>query len=219
MPNSAEKDRTVVRRAISPEVRAFGKIVDTSQLRPGDLMLSQDLESDAISTLIRTVQTEGGYAAADARWTHAAMYLGDGENVVEATFESLTPGFSGSVQMTSLDDYCKGNYVLQFRRSKHIDSPESGWRLCIRALSRMRQKYDFMQAAKLWWHVRIRNNTFNVGSNPRTATQAVICSTLYAEAYDEALRRRLGEIGGVCVPAWLSLSDEFDDLDVGWLRL
>lgn len=206
----------MVRRAISPEVRTFGKVVDSSQLRPGDLMLSQDLEADAISTLIASVQADGGYAAADARWTHAAMYLGDDENVVEATFENLTSG--GSVRMTSLDNYCHGNYALRFRRSKFIESAENGWRLCIRALSRIRQSYDFIQAARLWWDVRIRNNTFNVGNNRRSTAEAVICSTLYAEAYDEALRRRLGEIGGVCVPAWLSVSDEFDDVDVGWLR-
>src|SRR5262249_42111189 len=153
-PDAAEKSRTVVRRAISPEVRAFGKVVDTSQLRPGDLMLSQDLDADTISRLIASVQGDGGYAADDARWTHAAMYLGDGENVVEATFESLTSG--GSVRMTSLDDYCHGNYVLRFRRSKYVKSAENGWRLCIRALSRIRQPYDFMQAAQLWWDVRIR---------------------------------------------------------------
>jgi len=214
-PDAAEKGRTVVRRAISPEVRTFGKIVDTSKLRPGDLMLSQDLEADTISKLITSVQAEGGYAGADARWTHAAMYLGDGENIVEATFESLSSG--GSVRMTSLDDYCHGNYVLRFRRSKYIDGAEAGFRLCIRALSRIRQPYDFIQAARLWWDVRIRKNTLNAGNNRRTAAEAVICSTLYAEAYDEALRRRLGEIGGVCVPAWLSVSDEFDDVDVGWL--
>ena len=55
-PDLAEKGRTVVRRAISPEVRAFGKVVDTSRLRAGDLMLSQDLRGDAISNLIAFVQ-------------------------------------------------------------------------------------------------------------------------------------------------------------------
>ena len=68
-PNAAEKGRTVLLRAINPAVRTFGKLVDTSQLRPGDLMLSQDLEADPTSNLIANVQVEGGYAAADAKWT------------------------------------------------------------------------------------------------------------------------------------------------------
>jgi hypothetical protein len=59
-PNLAEKGRTVVRRAINPKVRKFGKILDTSQLRPGDLMLSEDLQADAISRLIAGLQTQGG---------------------------------------------------------------------------------------------------------------------------------------------------------------
>ena len=93
------------------------------------------------------------------------MYLGDGENVVEATFEDLAWGLNGSVRMTSLDDYCRGNYALRFRRSKYIEKTDDAWRLCIRALSRIRQKYDFMQAARLWWDVRIKKKTFNISKN------------------------------------------------------
>jgi hypothetical protein len=146
------------------------------------------------------------------------VYLGDGENIVEATFEDFNWGFHGSVRMTSLDDYCHGNYALRFRRSKYVESAENGWRLCIRALSRLRQKYDFIHAAQLWWRVRIKQDTFNVGNNRQTAGEAVICSTLYAEAHNEALRRSLGEVGGACVPAYLSVSGDLDDIDVGWLR-
>ena len=120
--------------------------------------------------------------------------------------------------MTPLDEYCRGDTVLRFRRSKFITG-DAGWLLCVRALSRLRQPYDFLQAARLWWDVFIRRTGFYDGRNRQATSEAVICSTLYAEAYNETLRRRLGEIGGVCVPAWLSISDEFADLDVGWLRI
>ncbi|MGB8898543.1 MAG: hypothetical protein WCC90_04500, partial [Methylocella sp.] len=35
------QERTVIRRAISPDVRKFGKLVDCSRLQPGDLLLSK----------------------------------------------------------------------------------------------------------------------------------------------------------------------------------
>jgi hypothetical protein len=216
-PDKEARSRFIARRAISPETRSFGKLIDCAPLQPGDLLLSCDLKPDIVSNLIAKVQLDGGYAEADARWTHAAMYLGDDENLVEATFDNLFS--AGRVRMTSLDEYCKGNYELRFRRSKYVNGNEYGWRLCVRALSRLRQPYDFAQAARLWWDVRVRKAGFSDGRNRRTASEAVICSTLYADAYDEAIRRRLGEIGGVCVPAWLSITDEFHDIDVDWARI
>jgi hypothetical protein len=51
----------------------------------------------------------------------------------------------------------------------------------------------------------------------RPTCKAVICSTLYADAYSEAMRRSLGEHGGVCVP--LSVSADFSDITVSWAEL
>jgi hypothetical protein len=204
-------------RAIDPEARAFGKLVDCASLQPGDLLLSQELHPDAVSKLISKVQLNGGYSEQDAQWTHAAMYLGDGANVIEATFDSIFT--SGSVRITSLDHYCQGKHVLKFRRSKHVLSAQSGWFLCIRALAHLKQPYSFAHAAKLWWDVIIRKCGFHDPASQRPTFKAAICSTLYADAHNEATRRRLGEIGGVCVPAWLSVSDEFDDVAVGWAQI
>jgi len=204
-------------RAVDPEARAFGKLVDCASLQPGDLLLSQELHPDAISKLISKVQLNGGYSEQDAQWTHAAMYLGDGANVIEATFDSIFT--SGSVRITSLDHYCQGKHVLKFRRSKHVLSAQSGWFLCIRALARLKQPYSFAHAATLWWDVIIRKCGFHDPASQRPTFKAAICSTLYADAHNEATRRRLGEIGGVCVPAWLSVSDEFDDVAVGWAQI
>jgi hypothetical protein len=204
-------------RAFHPEVRAFGKLVDCTALQPGDLLLSQDLHPEEVSKLIAKVQLNGGYSKLDAQWTHAAMYLGDGENVVEATFDNLFS--SGSVRITSLDDYCTGKYALRFRRSKHVRSIQTGWYLCIRALTRLKQPYSFAHAAKLWWDVVIRKSGFYDHESQRPTSKAVICSTLYSDAHNEATRQRLGEIGGVCVPAWLSVSDELNDVAVGWAKI
>jgi hypothetical protein len=215
-PNMDAIKKARAPRAMKREARAFGKLVDCSSLWPGDLLLSSDLNPDYLSEQIKRVQSEGGYAADDARWSHAAMYLGDNANVVEATFENL----QGNVRITSLDEYSQGRYMLRFRRSKFVQSPQNGWHLCVRALARLKQGYSFSYAAKLWWDVVIRGIGFYEDKNRWSTSSAVICSTLYADAYNEAVRRRLGEkYGGVCVPASLSVSDEFFDVDVGWVQL
>ncbi|WGJ16305.1 hypothetical protein QEV83_08725 [Methylocapsa sp. D3K7] len=159
--------------------------MNCSNLQPGDFLLSQTLDKDAISSLIEKVQRDGGYAADDGKWSHA-MYLGDQENVVEATFDDIHSGVS--VRITSIDEYSDGRYALRFRRPRKVTSESDGWKLCVRALSRLCQPYAFAQAAKLWWDVVIRKSGFYSGRNQRTTSEAVICSTLYADSYNEAFR-------------------------------
>jgi hypothetical protein len=216
-PDRPVTGRTAALRALPKATRAFGKLVDTSALAPGDLMLSRELKPERISQLITTVQERGGYHIDDAIWTHAAMYVGDGANLVEATFDSVQAG--GDVRLTSLDEYCQGNYALRFRRSRFIPDSQFGWRVCVRALSRLKKPYDFLNAARMWFDVVIRGGGFFDDDRRYPLSKAVICSTLYADSYNEATRRVLGEVSGACVPAWLSVSDEFDDLQPEWLSI
>jgi hypothetical protein len=215
-PADAPRSGMRLNRAVSRETRSFGKLIDCSGLQPGDVLMSWDVENDGISKLIVNLQETGGYGENHARWSHVAIYLGDEQNVVEATFENLLS--FGSVRITSLDEYARSNYALRFRRFRNF-SPNDGWRLCIRALSRMRQPYDFLTAASLWWDVVIRGRGFYDGRNRHTTCEAAICSTLLADSYNEVTRRTLGEVGGACVPAWISLSNEFEDVEVSWARM
>jgi hypothetical protein len=216
-PDRPAAGSAAVLRALPTATRTFGKLVDTSILAPGDLMLSRELQPDKISKLIAKVQEDGGYRVNDARWTHAAMYVGDGASLVEATFDSLVGG--GDVRLTNLDQYCQGQNVIRFRRSRFIQDRQLGWRVCVRALSRLKKPYDFISAACMWFNVAIRRGGFYEDERQRQISKAVICSTLYADSYNEATRRVLGEVSGVCVPAWLSISDEFDDLQPEWLSI
>ena len=118
-PDRKAASSGAARRALPRGTRTFGKLVDTSNLRPGDLLLSREQEPDRISQLIAEVQAEGGYATQDGRWTHAAMYVGDDQSVIEATFDGLASG--GDVRLTSLDEYCDGKNILRFRRSKYLN--------------------------------------------------------------------------------------------------
>lgn len=216
-PGRQPLHETQVPRALPSATRKFGKLIDTTALGPGDLLLSRDLEPDRISALITKVQLEGGYHPDDARWTHAAMYVGDGATVVEATFDSVLGG--GSVRLTSLDEYSQGLHSLRFRRSKYILEDRHGWRVCIRAMSRLGKPYDFVQALLMWFAVTFRGQGFFGDEIRRSTSAAVICSTLYADSYNEATRRSLGETSGICVPAWLSASDEFSDVQAEWSQI
>lgn len=216
LPSDTPDGAISVSRALPPATRSFGKLIDTSALKPGDLMLSRDLNPEWTGRAIVSVQVKGGYAEPDARWTHAAMYVGDGAHVVEATFDSPMSG--GSVRLTGLDDYCKGEAAVRFRRSSFLETDEDRWRLCVRALKRLHRPYSFGKAIEMWFRVAIGGSGFFDEDQKYSVSDAVICSTLYADAYNETTRRSLGEIGGACVPAWLSVSDEFTDVQTRWLK-
>ena len=216
-PEAIALREVIVDRALPLGTRRFGKLVDTSGLQAGDLVLTRDAQDrDRTSKIIAQIQREGGYSLADARWVHAAMYLGDGANVVEATIDHPLTG--GDVRITNLDEYSDGSNALRFRRPKYVVKEQDGWRMCIRALSRLGEPYDLLQAVKLWIRVRINQRGFFEAKKEATSA-AVVCSTLYADSYNQALRRSLGESNGICVPAWLSLSKEFDDVKVSWLKI
>lgn len=216
-PRSDPEGRLALGRAIPVKMRKFGRTLDTGPLLPGDLLLSRDVSPDGISRAIAEVQEKGGYNAADAHWTHAAMYVGDGQHVVEATFESVFAG--GSVRLSSLDDYCTGEHILRFRRPTRVESDIDRWRLCVRAMSRLHKDYDFAEAVRMWFRVMISKEGFNTDKRRPYVSEAAICSSLYADSYNEATRRTLGEVGGVCVPAWLSGSDEFSDVACAWREI
>lgn len=205
-------------RALPLTTRNFGKLVDTRPLKAGDLLLTRDLRVESwVSTNITEVQGRGGYGLDDAKWTHAAMYLGDEENVVEATIDSPLSG--GNVRITSLDEYCDGMNILRFRRSHFIQHEKEGWRVCVRALSRLGKPYSLSGAFKLWYDVKVRGGGFYDANQAGLLSTAILCSTLYADSFNEATRRTLGEINGICVPAWLSATEDFFDLEVGWLGI
>lgn len=215
-PGADPKGKAVVLSALPLKTRQFGKIVDTSALLPGDLMLARECAPDKMSEMIVKTQEWGGYHSEDAKWSHAAMYLGDGASVIEATTDLMT---QGSVRVTSLFDYSQGAHVLRFRRPRYVSDDRQRWRLCIRAMTRLGREYGFAEAVKIWFNVVVRGRTFISEDMRRYANDAVICSLLYADAYGEAVRRSLGEREGVCVPAWLSGSDEFEDIAANWLKI
>ena len=205
-------------RALPPKTRDFGRLIDTSKLQAGDLLLTRDMSGESwISNTIADVQKRIGYGDPDARWVHAAMYLGDGANVVEATVD---PHLVGSdVRITHLDDYCDGSNILRFRRSTFITQERDGFLVCLRALSKLRKPYSVIGAFKAWWDVRIGGAVAWESDGRNILSKCVVCSTLYADSFNQALRLSLGEINGVCAPAWFSATNDFVDVQTQWLEI
>jgi hypothetical protein len=213
-PTKATEGVARIEEALPPEIRKFGRILDTSNLWPGDLLLSADATGKhTISAMIEGVQAKGGYAPRHARWVHAAMYLGDDRQVVEASFEE------GEVRISRLEEYYDGKSLLRFRRSRKVSQERDGWKLCICALARLKEPYDLFAVVKAWAKVYLFGIGFYNRKRENSTSDAAVCSTLYADAHNEALGTNLGQHSGMCVPATLSGSDEFVDVDARWLKI
>ena len=58
-------------------VRHFGYVPDFHEWLPGDLLLFSTSRPNALQRRIVATQVGLNYAAQDARWHHAAVYIGD----------------------------------------------------------------------------------------------------------------------------------------------
>src|SRR5712692_5760688 len=70
--------------ALPRAVRDFGKFPAVSLWQPGDLLLIGAVRPGWVARkIIQTQETQ--FAITDACWHHAAVYMGDEQNVCEAT--------------------------------------------------------------------------------------------------------------------------------------
>jgi hypothetical protein len=88
LPTAGTAGKIRFESELPKEAWAWGRIIDVSDLEPGDLPLFRTLEehSDAVSRAIVETQRKT-FAPRHAQWTHAAVYLGDGEHICEANFK------------------------------------------------------------------------------------------------------------------------------------
>lgn len=120
--------------------REWGRIVDTTNLRPGDLILVRSVAPDKVGARICDAQVKGGFSQAHAQWTHAAVYLGDGDNICESTFKETS--FSGGVIMRSIHFYSNGESALKARTPKNM-TIEQRIGIALGAVTRLRDGYSF----------------------------------------------------------------------------
>jgi hypothetical protein len=202
--------------AIPERFRKFGKFLATSSWWPGDLLLTRSVTPDRVSKALSEAQVKGGDHQIDAAWTHAAVYIGDGLSLCEATFDSVITG--GEVRITPLWDYC-GDYVIKVRRSKYVTTRDAGWLLAIYTLTNLRKAYDFGYIRKLGFRAFRGQGFWQSDIRVPIKAQALVCSTLFADAHSKTTRHVFGEANGLCVPAFLSQCTDLAPVTTEWINI
>ena len=208
------RDRTTTGRwippgPIPPSLRQFGQFPNTHAWHPGDLLLFSALIPSRMSRAIIRGQERGGYAPEDARWHHAAVYLGDGITICEASI--------GGVHCVPVYRYVE-THLLRIRRDETL-SPDKRWLIAMNALTRLGSRYALerifslaRQARQGYWR---RGNTL-----PLLGMRAVICSELCNDSYSLVTGRLLvAAASGTVKPSDLSMTPQLVDVETSWLRI
>jgi hypothetical protein len=191
---------------IPEEIQRFGRLPDINAWKPGDLLLVSALNPSRIQGAIERVQRQGGYHAEDARWQHAAVYIGD-YGICEAT--------RVGVKAAMIFPYI-GDHLIRVRRDPALSSDDS-WRVVVQALVRLNYSYSFSSILQLLWQAR---GGYRAPRNsPRVFSQRVtICSQLYADAYGNVTRKTLdNDVSLPVTPASLSCTPLLQDVQSQWL--
>ncbi|MEA2337688.1 MAG: hypothetical protein QOE82_1695 [Thermoanaerobaculia bacterium] len=194
--------------AIPPQLRSFGRFPDVTQWRAGDLLLVSAVKPPFFSQQIINAQQSGGYAADDARWHHAAIYVGR-SNVCEALTNGVAHG--------PIYKYV-GSHLLRVRRDP-LFTPDDGWQLAMEAMTNLRTSYSFGAIASLLR--KARRGFWNRPSNPSPLPdRAVICSKLFADAYSITTERVMGNsVAEEVTPAFLSATNKLIDVPMYWAQI
>jgi len=193
---------------ILPKTRRFGLYPNIDEWLPGDLLLVSQVQRGWTHRLIYEGQIAGGYASEDARWGHAAIYLGDGE---------ICEAMPAGIQHRSVEHYVDGQWLIRVRRDQTL-TMDQRWRIAVRGLTKLRTAYGFGSLLRLAPALMNSFNTVSYALRPRQT--AFICSELYANAYSPITgkvlqNRRSGEI----TPAFLSSTPLLEDVELYWLKI
>lgn len=149
LPATAPARKERVDRELPQEARSWGRILDLTHLEAGDLLLFRNVPPhiDRVAKAIVSAQSKGGLHERHAQWTHAAVYLGDGEHVCEANFGLA--GFPRGVIMRSAHCYCDGTYAIRARRPRNMDERQR-LRIALGAMSNLGKGYSLGQIFSFW---------------------------------------------------------------------
>ena len=217
-PNQPVSRSIQVDRQIPPCARQWGRIIDTSTLWPGDLVLVRSIKPDSVGKKIEHAHTNGGFAQRHAQWTHAAVYLGDGESICESTFKEKD--FRWGVIMRSIHYYCNNETAIKVRRPKNM-SMERRIGIALGAVNRLGDGYSFNEIFQFWRAARSGRGFWQGNVRQKIGTRALVCSTLYQDAYNFSMKGDTVRMGSLCTPAHLSASDDFEEIDpeINWLGI
>ena len=188
-------------------VRDFGFIPDFDDWLPGDLVLVSKVSRNLIERQIVNTQERLGHATHDARWHHAAVYVGD---------RYLCEARPGGVRYHPVVESVDRNTLLRVRRNNDLTDSER-FRVAIRALMRLSRAYSYGSVARTFFRpLSLRRFVFAL----RPRKRALICSQLFHDAYAEATESNLVDrIDRAVVPAELSATNKLQDVKAHWARL
>lgn len=195
---------------IPAKVRQLGHLPSVDRLLPGDLILISPLAPTCMQKLIQTTQNKGGYSAEDAQWTHAAVYLGTGFTICQAT---LLRGVRRGSLLDSL-----ANHLVRVRRDNALDS-DTRWRMALEAALQIGTRYGLLSGAKFGF--RALKGLHRPQKANTQSTSALNCSELFADAHRFATGRTLQwqHPGREVSPAFLSFVPELTDVAMEWQRI
>ena len=187
--------------------RQFGFLPNLDDWLPGDLVLFSKLHPNWIERQISGTQKKLQYSTGDARWHHAAVYIGD---------RYLCEARRGGVRYCPVVECIDTNTLLRVRRDPALAEPQR-FRMAIRALMRLSQPYSYGSIGR----TLLRSlNPQSLVLALRPQERAVICSQLFHEAYMEATDSTLVENADrAVVPAELSATNRLQDVTTHWVRL
>lgn len=193
------------RSPVPPDVRRFGYVPNFDEWRPGDIILVEAVRPTWTQRAISRTHERMGFSSADGRWTHAALYVGEG-NICEAVISG--------VRHHPIYAYV-GAHRLRVRRDPTL-SVDSQYRVAIRALTHMRRDYSLASA------LRVGLTAFRSDKRPDSLLSApgIICSQLCSRAHQSVTDRVLSTTDSPYVtPADLSLHRSLKDVPVSWRKI
>jgi hypothetical protein len=207
-PRQAQSNGTTWRPTgpLPAKVRAFALFPNIDDWLPGDLVLVSPVFPDWIERQIVDAQTRCGYSPEDARWHHAAVYMGDGY-VCEA-------GTSG-VRYAAIFNYV-GDHLIRLRRDFDLTSDQR-WRLAIQAVVRLGEPYGFRDILSIYKTSFSMSWTSAVRAQFDARKRSVICSQLFANAYSVVTSKLVSTTASnAIIPATLSFSRTLSDVPLHW---
>ena len=198
-----------VSTTLPEHVRKFGYLPDFSLWQPGDLLLFSATRLNRAQRAIVQTQNRLGYAQDDARWHHAAVYIGD---------RYMCEAVPSGVRYHPVEDVV-GQGLIRVRRDLQ-GSMAQGFRVAIKALMRLPKSYAFRSAIRSWLRSYGTEFVRAFSYDYRVERDAVICSQLFHDAYMETTSKTLVQRADRDVmPAELSACSGLTDIASAWLRL
>ena len=193
---------------LPPRVRKFGYLPDIRLWQPGDLLLFSAVRPDFLQRQIVVAQERVGCDGNDARWHHAAVYVGN---------YYLCESVPGGVRYRSITEFVP-DYKIRVRRDTSLNIQQA-FGVVVHALKRLNTPYSLKSAVWVWILSWTRIGVADDDS--RFRRPATLCSQLYDEAYAEATNRLLAGIERQhrVLPADLSACDDLSDVQSAWAPL